>query len=466
MSKKITIFDTRYAQAGVSTTDFSKDGGFSPLDKGQNLWVKKGLLYNGPVYTERAGTVYKIVAWAMGYSNDTVVPMAVGDNGSNDGYFYSLASTTGVGTQELTTDTKDFFQFKSDAIYFDGYFYVSSKDDVGRFTNAFGSASYNWWSSIGGHSTLNIYCPHHLIEYDGKIYITDDYKLHSWDGTDSVENAFSIPSNYKITTAVVHKNKMYIFASTDYGTGKDRFVASKCFIWNKITSETEYEDDFEINDKVYSAKVHDGVLYLWCSKAFGYWNGIKFVKIMDLNPTYPVYKQMITNNSEVLMFAHNKDIIAYDGNKYSYLFSTENITALSSHRIDAIFSGYDDDIWASINNKIYKFDFEDNSGDGEGYHRFNRQDFSENVRIDRILIEFGEEMETGSDMPVTFYDENGDVRTIGDMKYSNGDRWYKDFNEVDEECASLQLRIENKTNAKPIKKITAWVTPTGDSVEE
>ena len=447
---------------GVSTSDFLPDRGYSPADKGQNLYVKKGLLYPQPLETAR-GALSDDGCACIGINQDLGADVygLVADNG--DGYYYSF-DASGVPTLKSTDTGRTYSSYASDLVFYKGSFHITSKTNITLIASDFTTPDYDWWTAVAGGSSLNTYLPHQMIVFDDVMYIADDNDLKSWDGSNKNNSALYLQSDYKITAIVVYQNKIYITAEKLYNASGKQAVTSKLFIWDGTSPS--YEAQFDIPEKIFSMVDYNGTLLLFGVYTLFAWNGIGITPIFDLpTPNQPVYKQKIVKYKDRLYFANGDYIICYDKNIFSYVFDTSNSGGnLTGDNIESIFIEGDDNLIFTAGKNAYSLQLD--SGAGAGHWLSNRYEFPENIRIKEMIVELGEDMVSGSDMEFTIINERGDEVDLGDMTYADGSRRVKQLKSLNIIALSLQVRVNFKTNAKPIRAITIFYEGVGNPVRK
>ena len=443
---------------GASETDFYSDGGYSPEDKGANINAVKGLLYPQMLLTAKEGTVYKGIAICYGRkaAEITINNALMGANPDNDdGYFY-LVDSAGIGTQAATDDGRDYKAGKGDIIFFKDNFYATSTTDVALLGYDLVTGSdYDWWHDTKGNTSLNSYCNHPLLVLDDVLYIGDANKVHTWDGSTDTEAFLTLPLEEIITAMIVYNYKIYIATEPYYNYGGDYHVSGKIYEWDGTSSQ--WDNVYELGDKVNAFYVFKGQLYLFTPRFFARWNGISFIKLRDVSTN--IYKQQITDYQDYLFYAEGKTLVCFDGQYFSYPYSNLNSSTLLAKDIDLITAGYQNYLFLNTNNANYSTTT--TSGTGVSYWRANRYSFGQNCYIRKLIVELQTPLVSGSEIEFYFYDHNGTSKTIGTMTYAtDGAVSIKEFKNINIKTYSIQPRVYFKVNGKPIRQLTVEYEPT------
>jgi len=471
---KITI-DVNDFWRGTSRTDFLPDAGYSPVDKGHNLYVTKGLIWPQPKETDIDAISGSDGVVALGF-NDSLSPDLKGVSTSgSDGYFYSF-SEAGAPTLESTDTGRDYDEYKTDLVFYNDLFHVTSKTDIASLNGSFQAPDYDWWTDAingAGGSALNALYPHQMIVFNNKLYITDNNVLKSWDGSSAVNAAFTVERDYAITAITEYQKSLYIAADpikNDRGTyASDK---SKVFVWDGVTSTTTWNNEFSSPEKIFSMINYNGKLYAFGTYSLYQWTGVKWINKFDFsNVNAPVYKQKIMKHKNRLYFADGDTIVCYDGQKLSYLFDTNNVSGnISTQIIHSL--AYSREIngreTAVISSNLRSVSLLLNNNDGasaytgESKIRSNRFDFGERVVIKKMILQLGEVMDTAtSEIEMSIIDHTGTEIVVGSMDYDNGDRSFKEFLNINIFALSFQVRANWKAYGKPIKSITVFYEPAG-----
>lgn len=431
---------------GVSVSDFLPTGGFSPKDKGHNLHATPGVLNSQPAVVDN-GSCKDIIAWTnkQGGTDADIVALGI-DTSNDDGFIYSFSST-GVPTQKGTDNGRNYKKGISDIVFFKGDYYTTSDTDIAKINGALSSIDYTWWTTTKGKTALTSGVAHHLLVFEDTLYITNGNKLISFDGTNIVEAALTIDQYYNITAFEEYQGKVYIAAQPLTGNTNGYHGLSKLYVWDGV-DVNNWLASFEVEDYISALYVYNGTLLVFNNYYCGYFNGINIIKLFDISNM--VFKGNITQFKERLYISTYRDIICYDGKKYYYFFYNS-----ADDAVEGIHCSKGDNFIISTNGKAY-LTYLNNAG-GAALWSSNRYHFSGNVRIRKVVVELATALYSGSDMAVTLSDHQAAVKSLGSIKYSDGDRgMIKEFNANNLSTYSVQVRINFIANSTGISQITIF----------
>jgi hypothetical protein len=455
---KITINANNF-RLGESTTDYSNDGGFSPIDRGCNIGYTEGLLLPTPSTTD-AGTVDgDVICYGLTESSTGTTAIALTDNGK----FYSLDSVSMAPTLGQTDSTNTYEDWCSDIVFWDGNFYATSKTDIALLSPTLSTLDEDWWTGTKTQPALDDDFPHQMLVFNDDLYITDKNKIYSYDGT-LVTTHEIVEDNQNITAFIEYNGEIYIATEPYYNRYSDNHGRGFIYIWDGISAYPR--DKKPIEAKIISFYVFSGLLYAFNAFLLTVWNGLNFEKVYKTN--YNVYKHQITEYEKKLFFTDNAtkwsgvysatypkgySVCCYEKEYERFYHPFQYLSSSTQQRIKALLSYDDYTFLLGLPDKIARADF--TSSDGQCMWRSNRYEFGQNVKIKSILVELSEEL-SSAEQEIRFYDHLGTNHTIGTM--TSGKIAYYDNIGVD--TTSLQLRIYFKTNAKPVKSITIEYEPT------
>lgn len=453
---------------GASLNDFLNNGGFSPIDRGANIELEEGLIYPQPAFTNKGdlnGT--KIVAWAETEGSSGTNTVAVDDSGK----FYQIGSSG--EKYEKNTDTSNVYtDMKSDMVYYAGYFYATCEDGVVRLSADLLTIDKFWWTTTEGKAALDNGVPHQLLVFDSKLYIISANTVYCYDYYTTTHTTYTVVgTGDKITAIGEYQNTIYLATEPYYNAFGLYHGKGALYVWDG--SSDFPSNKYPISERISTFKVYNGYLYAFSTSALNRWNGISFEPIYKLYDN--VYKQQITEYDKKLFFAdfnntnsgiYTSDsptqhaICCFNGERFSYPMQYVDKSSPGyeyAQAIDAIFCNYEDRFIVSSNSDLLYTTLDNVSGDG--FVRFNRIDFSDNVKIKRIYFVTSEAL-SSSEIVLTFYNHLGASKTIGTATTGR----INEFNNINIDTFSFQLRVYFKTNAKPIQSITIEYESTEQSV--
>lgn len=436
---------------GASDTDYSLDGGFSPVGKGHNIRKTEGLLAPPPTPEETddlQANETGIIAIG-GTSSDTLLVVS---NATNDLATYEIASDGSLSVAADADSGRNYTKALSDAISYDNILYVTSTTDIARGSQ--GSLDVDWWTTTadGGQAALDAdpALPHYLMKFEDTLYISDNNTIKTWDGTNAA-TALTLPSDIGITSYVEYNNRFYIATINQNElvsakNGAKIEVDRKMYVWDGINTNSKFDSIIPLPDRVYSMVVFQGQLFVFFEDHMALWNGVKFQKVRDLSSI--VYKSDMVVRQDKLYIKEGGNILAFDGKRFWYQLSTGLV-------VDTIWNLYGDDLGYTAVQKSYKADLDDADANGIWYSKW--YEFADNVKITRVIVEMAEAMAENDVNTLTLANEAETTKNIVvSYAVSGAKRVFDTKNQtasmIDFDCSSLQVRLNTFDNL--IKKIT------------
>lgn len=449
----ILSLDRKDFIAGCADNDFESEIGLSPEGKGHNLSYKNGLLTPPPT-AENLGTdlgTGETGIMAMG-GNGSFGALLLATNSDKDGIFYKLVSTGITQTGVTANDTtRNYDKTWSDIITYNGAYLISSDTNIaqGASTGSSHVMDYDWYTTTVGTSALSAGYPHQMLVWEGACYISDGNTLRKLVGV-TPSTPLTLPSGAGtapfISAFIVHNNTFYL-ATVD-GYNEDNQATSgmvknyNMYVWDGINTTNTLSNKIPLDDKCYAMYSYNGSLLMFFEKYIAIWNGIGIRKIRTLSSA--VYKTDISVRNEIMYIAEGNNILCYDGSKFWYLYG-------GSYDIGCIWNLYGDDLnFVDANKDVYKMDLDDFDGDGKAYS--NWLEFSTNIIIRRVRIEFAEAMASGDFNVIQLANQFEETKSLTASYASQGAVRAVEFPPVGFKALSLQIRLNTFDNL--IKKIT------------
>lgn len=302
------VIDTNNFIRGESKTRNSNDGGFSPLTKNINLIKTKtdGALHGTPSASSLGvGTMVKeIVA-------GTVDPAFLGNDAymvDASGNFYKLSA--GTLTKSQTDATNTYQLGTTDIKVFMGEIFATSQGDIAKLTSGLAALDHDWWTNTRSHSALQTSYRHPMEEVEGVLFIADEYRIHTWDGTTSVASAMSLPTDVNITSLRKHPDGRHLiaFCGTTANFSHIRGSGGKVFIIDTVN--LEWIQEVRVEGQVEGSRVVGGVVYVTYGTNFGYFNGSGLVWLRNLTSA-TTYSHSITALEDVIVIRDSDELICY-----------------------------------------------------------------------------------------------------------------------------------------------------------
>ncbi len=294
--------DFRDFLKGNNSHENYPDGGFKAHVQGLNLQDEKTFITNGPgpSYINITDEVTNIVAWGGSVIDGTL--LAVG----SDGTFYKVNTFDGSLTV-IANDAVNYYAEGTTTIaYYQGYYYVTSGEDIARLPGDLSSVNTTYWTVTLGQSPLIGQNYHALVVFRDILYISDFNVLHQIDSVTVQLNVLDLPLEYTITSMIIFGNSFYI--GTDASGG-----ISKVFTWDGGINPNSggtytWNTDYDIDGRITCFQIFQGVLYaivLDFSDIEGnnlvYFDGIKFKTIRNVAQNTEKYSMTVCSGAMYLL---------------------------------------------------------------------------------------------------------------------------------------------------------------------
>lgn len=422
---------------GESSAEYLTDGGFSPNSYGLNLRKKLGQIFFTAQPTDRGGATLtgKIVATA----NDQNLL-------GNDKYFldeennfYTLNGSTftkqqadvigssddNFGNQSL--GQSDLIQFKLET--FATMNYTSNPGEIVRLENSdLTTIDSQWWTVTQGNSSLSASVRHPMEEVEGKLYIADSNEIHTWDGTTSVEDAITLPTEVNITSLRKHPNGINLIAFTGKSEGDYSHTlghGGRIYIIDTVTNN--FIREIETEEQIEGSRNVGGLIYVTYGDKVGYFNGegVTFLKKLESSTT--TYSQSITNIEDILVIRDGLHVLNFGDlgagkvwwKSFKNATNTQDIDTVSYKGDNKLLVSFDD---GSGDGDLQEIDFDDVSTVASNRSKFvsNKYVFGDEVQIKGIDLVHDVSNDAGTSVfSVRTIDTEDTTHTIGVTTYIN-----------------------------------------------
>jgi len=311
----LTIDKTQFF-AGERSEDFVDDGGYGQNSSGINPIYKRGMIYgqeSAPTQLS-ADLGADIIASCVDedlLGNDRVLV-------DDDGQLYTVKGTTLTARANGGTASGNWNDGTTDLIYFRGRIYGTTTTEIVRFTGSdYTSVDDDWWTVTEGRGGLQSSYRHPMEVVEGILYIADKDDIHLFDGSNSQEDAMTLPGECNITAMVKHPNGRNMIAFTSGTANASGTLNSKIHAYVIDTVSLEFISEIELEEQIFSAHVHKGVVYVRYGEGghkFGYFDGsaIQPIRIIgEPGDSLDGYKHTMKTWGDFLIITTDDKVFAY-----------------------------------------------------------------------------------------------------------------------------------------------------------
>lgn len=454
---------------GMSTSDDTNDGGFSPSTSQVNLIANPGVL-NSPALavdksTNLTGNIILSADDPNYLGNDK---MFLDDEGA----FYTWNGTT--LTKKVTDSTSAYLDATSAFVPYKGYWYITQQngndDDITRWD---GNATLvnNWWSALAGDpTTLQSSSQRPMIVYEDNLWVGNRNILGKFDGTTGVHK-LTLDSFQSIVALGIDPSSGYLLIATHQtgganGSGTKNGVA-KILLYDGFSNKPLRS--VIVDGMVTSFYTLGGQVYVFYGNKMGYWNGAGITFLRKTGVTFQggslITPPHITSIDNTLYYADGLKIIAYGevmpGRKVFYpvwkqeITSNQQITCISAISEKDIGISWDD---GSGGGKFYVFDVTSVSTEGTKDFQANRVNFPRPVFIRHAYIEWYNSI-ANNITPGTLrvLDETGSETLFSSLQNLSGSAVYTfETKSMDKKVRSAKIRYVGDTVVAGIRRIIIY----------
>jgi hypothetical protein len=227
----------------------------------------------------------------------------------DSGNFYTKDG--GTFTKDQTDSTNTYTLGTTDLIHYKGEIFATATDEVTKLTANLAAIDTAWWTTTRGHSVLNGNYRHPMEVVEDTLYIADEYKIHTWDGTTSVAAAMSLPPDVNITSLRKHPDGRHLiaFCGVTANYSHTQGGGGKAYIIDTVN--LEWTQEIPLESQVEGSRVVSGVVYVTYGKNFGYFDGSALQWLRDLETSGTTYSHCITDIEGTVAFRDGDEIICY-----------------------------------------------------------------------------------------------------------------------------------------------------------
>lgn len=379
--------------SGMSSSDYSKDGGLGTSCVGLNPFVVPGVMYGLANGTDISTNVAGNIIASCEDSNSTSPNNRYLVDDKANYYSYNGSAITKVKTGAATTKYK---KGKLDFISFDSKFFATLTDALAKWD---GSTTLDeaFFSFSDGSAH------HPVLIFEGSLFIADGNVLLSMaangSGTATPATALTLSSKEKIVALGIDPATGYMMISiqTVYDLSDTIPSLKAVYLWNGGTIKPARK--ILVDDMITAFFNLEGRVYVGAGQTLGVWNGsgvtfLRKFKNVTLSQTDLPYKHNFTNTRNILHVIDGNQVLSYGAvvtGKMGFFYTAYAPTGSASQNfLSCIFPcgsnriavAYDQ---GSTTYKVYSFDYSSTSAAIPSIY-FNSVYFPRPVWIRKIRI--------------------------------------------------------------------------------
>lgn len=450
---------------GMSTSDNTNDGGFSPLSNQVNLIANKGVLHMPALPTDKSTNVAgEIIASAED-------PLLLGADRvfvDDEGQYYTWNGTTMTLARTDSTNPSGYSAGKTDMEAFDGSVFTTTSTTLVKwivdttFTDNF----------ITG---LNGSVPHPLLRFEGYLYFGDGNLLKRIDDASDTTptTMLTLDSQENIVALGIDPGSGKMLISTTQGLNISDTRANT----NRVGYYDGYSDKFlrivQVEDMVTAFWSTGGNVIVGYGPRIGEWTGSGISLLRELNVDYDnndlPYKQKGFFAGDIFYLIEGTQLLAFGdvlpGNRVFYYALKNQVNSNDFTHAAHLGQGVIGVAFAT--DKFYTWNSLSVASNNTQEWYSNKYEFDDDVWIRKIRIFWANAISNNVDVgSARIYSENGLVTEIGqsgliDLRNSTGGTVY--YTELSDrtgfasvKLSTLQIYVSQDLLNQGIRKIVVY----------
>lgn len=475
-SKYIEI-DWRNFVQGMTTTDFTEDGGFSVGSGGTSISttninpiVNPGLLSFPSLVTDKSsGLTGDIIASCEDPTN-TYSRLFISADADTDGRFWSSVAD-GTLTQRGSEDTTPVYASgRTDMMPFAGEVYFTNSTQIRQWQlPATFDNSANFPFTFNDTSAF-----HPSIVYENNAYYGDGNELLRQTGAGTLPAVIlTLPTNQTIQAIGVDpaSGKMLLSILDQYDHANTENVQARVGYYNGYSSKLDKV--VLIPEMMTCFHNLGGTVFTGYGRNFGYWNGTGVQFLRELHNTADsgalLYKHHITSKADIIYIIDQSRILAYgevmQGQGRSWWYAYQNFPSGVATNLTNIvnFGGANLKKNLAISYGTAKFDILDlnTTASKQGSSAFfsKRYRFPKSVTFNSLVIDYSVAVADSTDIGIaTMIDDTGTGLQLETVNTPETNKRTFHLTNPTLESRSLQIKYIPLVNT-PIERITLFYTP-------
>lgn len=297
---------------GMTSSDFTNDGGLGTSSTGLNPFITPGVIYGLANSTDISTNVVASIIASCEDSN-AVSPnnRYFIDNASGAANYYSF---NGSSVTKQITGSATYISGKSDLISFDSQFFATTASTLVKWN---GTSTLNESFQSFGDSNAH----HPLLVYQGFLWVGDGNTLSTLTANGSgtgtyTTSVLTLSSKEKIVALGIDPGTglMMISVQTIYDVSDTIPSLKVVYLFDGVSSKPTRK--ILVDDLVTAFYNLEGRVYIGAGQTLGVWNGsgVTFLRKMmnvSLSNTDLLYKHHFTNTRNILHIVDGSQILSY-----------------------------------------------------------------------------------------------------------------------------------------------------------
>lgn len=376
---------------GMSTSDYSSDGGYTSSSVNINPLLTPGVMRSTAAEVDASTNVGGNLLASCEDVN------AVSPNNryfvDDVAKFYKFNGTTMTVQQTGTAGSPaNYVMGKTDLVAFKGFYYGTRIDTLVKWDGTATAGSGHFNESFQTFADAN--APHPELVYDLKLWIGDGNNLSNYDGTTfNAASSWVLPTNEKIFALGIDPGTGMMLVSVKTGYDISDTIPQKCYVYMYDGESTKPRRQIPVEDVITAFYNVGGNVFVGMGQNLGLWtgSGVKFLRklnnVSQANTELP-YKHHFTSIGNSLFVVDGRNILAFSeilqiGEKgFFYIYKN----TANSNKLNLITCTGNNKLGISYaTNKFTQVDVTSTSAGG-GVLYGNNMDFPRLVLVRRLRI--------------------------------------------------------------------------------
>lgn len=322
--------------------------------------------------------------------------------------------STGTLTERGTDSTNTYLSLNSDMVEFNGNAYVTSTTDVMLVDTSSWTLDHDWWTNTMSKTGLGSTGYHPMLVYNSTLFIADNSRLHSYDGTTATYGHLALGADEYITALHIDPGSGMMMIAVTSALDQDATLNPRAYIYLYNGSEAYPRRKIPVEAMVTGFCSVGGRVFVGYGTKVGFWNGAGVDFLRDLTGVtrdrkYLPGKHQMTAWEDVLLVGSGVNVIAYGATSagargWFNMFQTVNggLTRMVSYIGSGKFM-----IASGTGDIIYYFNTGASSGSIELYTR--RFTFNRPINITSLTLVTSAFDDSPSLGAVYIYDDKGNA---------------------------------------------------------